>query len=170
MGAPYPAKGIANAFLQRSFNGREKIEPMKLQKLVYLAHGYYLAATKGNPLINEAFEAWKYGPVVPSLYHEFKHCGAQPISELATEVDFEKFDFEPVAAPESDKLVRDVIDFVWDTYKGWSGLKLSDLSHKPGWAWERTRTKHTINLLNQDIDNQEIFSDFRALVKPTASA
>ena len=68
MPAPYSAKAIANAFLQRAFNEKKAIGQLKLQKLVYIAHGYYLALTGGNPLVNEPFEAWDYGPVNRTLY------------------------------------------------------------------------------------------------------
>ena len=42
--------------------------PMHVIKLVYLAHGWMLGFTS-RALINEAVEAWTYGPVVPSTYY-----------------------------------------------------------------------------------------------------
>jgi len=44
---------------------------MKLQKLVYYAHGWHLALNN-EPLIDEQVECWQYGPVISSLFHEFK--------------------------------------------------------------------------------------------------
>ncbi|MBM6980038.1 MAG: SocA family protein [Actinomyces succiniciruminis] len=40
---------------------------MKLQKLLYLIQGSYLAQT-GKPLFPEVPQAWKYGPVYPAAY------------------------------------------------------------------------------------------------------
>ncbi|MBW3070014.1 MULTISPECIES: Panacea domain-containing protein [unclassified Actinomyces] len=40
---------------------------MKLQKLLYLIQGSYLAQT-GNPLFPETPQAWQYGPVYPAVY------------------------------------------------------------------------------------------------------
>ena len=52
---------------------RREIEstPMHMIKLVYLSHGWMLGLRERS-LINEAVEAWRYGPVVPSVYHRFK--------------------------------------------------------------------------------------------------
>src|SRR5215467_7486621 len=80
----YPAKAVANEFLYLAKEERRPVTPMQLLKLVYFAHGWYLALT-GERLIDERVEAWKYGPVVPSIYHEFKRFGNEPITEYATE-------------------------------------------------------------------------------------
>jgi uncharacterized phage-associated protein len=61
----YPIEAIANSILDECEKRGIRLTPMKLQKLLYLAHGYYVAIT-GQPLIDEDFEAWKYGPVAPS--------------------------------------------------------------------------------------------------------
>jgi uncharacterized phage-associated protein len=55
---------------------------MKLIKTVFIAHGFYLAS-KDKPLVNEFVQAWKYGPVIDSVYHEFKGLGHKPIKFLA---------------------------------------------------------------------------------------
>jgi uncharacterized phage-associated protein len=51
------------------------ITPLKLQKLLYYAQGYALAFF-GQRLFPEPIEAWEKGPVVPSVYEEFKSHGA----------------------------------------------------------------------------------------------
>lgn len=50
---------------------------LKLIKLVYLAYGWSIALD--YRLFDEPIVAWKHGPVIRSLYHEFKHFGAAPI-------------------------------------------------------------------------------------------
>jgi uncharacterized phage-associated protein len=84
---PYSPIAVANRFLQLSFAEKRPIDHMKLQKLVFFAHGYYLAASKleaGDPvpLVDEYFEAWPYGPVSPRLYEEFKEFGRREITRL----------------------------------------------------------------------------------------
>jgi len=139
MSAPYPPKAIANAFLQRAFNDKKKIEHLKLQKLVYLAQGYYLALSGGVPLVNEAFEAWDYGPVCRNLYTEFRDFGKSPINRLATELDWDAEEWLPVPVPADDAGATKVIDFVYKTYIDKSAFALSDMTHQAGWAWEKTR-------------------------------
>jgi uncharacterized phage-associated protein len=47
------------------------MDPMKLQKLLYYCQGYSLGLT-GRLLFEDVIEAWKYGPVVQSVYREYK--------------------------------------------------------------------------------------------------
>ena len=76
--APYSALAIANFFLEN----HKSISPMKLQKLVYFAHGWNLAISN-NPLIKEPIEAWDYGPVISTIYNEFKLFGGSNKNRLA---------------------------------------------------------------------------------------
>ena len=79
----YSAKAIANYFLGLADAEKKPISHLKIQKLVYIAHGWYLAI-KGEPLVGDEYaEAWQYGPVFPSLYHEFKIHGSGHITEPA---------------------------------------------------------------------------------------
>lgn len=92
MTAPYDPRSIANFYVQRSLREKRPIDHMKLQKLIYFSHGYYLAATGLNggepqPLIDEFFEVWPYGPVCPSVYESFKEYGKEPIVRPALGYD-----------------------------------------------------------------------------------
>src|ERR1700738_4990459 len=79
----YPAQAVANFFIKKSIEDHiEDFNIMKLIKTVFIAHGFYLA-TKDKPLINEFVQAWKYGPVIDSVYHEFKGLGHKSIKFLA---------------------------------------------------------------------------------------
>ena len=54
---------------------------LALQKILYLIHMVHLGRT-GEPLIQLRFEAWDYGPVLPSLYHRVKIFGDKPIQDV----------------------------------------------------------------------------------------
>jgi uncharacterized phage-associated protein len=114
---------IANIFIDKALREKQPIDPLKLQKLIYIAHGWSLAFT-GRPLIKESFEAWKYGPVVPELYQRFKEYRSKYITQ-------------PTEAPEEtiDPVASDLINQVWDKYKDQSAVYLSSLTHEPGSAW-----------------------------------
>jgi len=165
MPGPYPPKAIANAFLQRAFNDKKICGHLKLQKLVYLAHGYYLALTNGVPLVNEPFEAWDYGPVCRNLYIEFRDHGKAPIDRLATEFDWDAEQELPVAVPTDDTAVDKVIDFVYRTYIDRTAFTLSDMTHQAGWAWDKTRKADKFGLKNVDIPNDLIAADFKPHIK-----
>jgi len=152
---PYKAKAIANYFLDLAEAEGKRLDPMQLQKLVYFAHGWYLALT-GEPLVEEHPEAWTYGPVFPSLYHEFKRYGPGHIESRAMEWHLDMnagsghmMDFHPVPPTlddDPDETPRDfakqVIRRVWAIYGSWTALQLSQLTHLPGGPWDVTRREN----------------------------
>lgn len=62
---PYKAKAAANYCLDLAEEEGKRLDPMQIQKLVYFAHGWYLALT-GEPLVEEHPEAWAYGRSFPA--------------------------------------------------------------------------------------------------------
>jgi uncharacterized phage-associated protein len=134
----YDAKAIANYFLDLARASNSALTPMKLQKLVFFAHGWCLALY-GRPLIADAVEAWKFGPVIPSLYHEFKSAGSAAIETPASTVDLENFDLVFPRVPQEDRETRELLDQVWRSYGGLSAYQLSSLTHLPGSPWSQVR-------------------------------
>ncbi len=75
------ALAIAEYFLflaAEDFTATEPITPMKLQKLAYYAQGYSLAL-HDRPLFHEPIQAWRYGPVVESIYYAYRRYGGSAI-------------------------------------------------------------------------------------------
>lgn len=126
----YPASVIAYAFVEKGIEEGQFVTQMKLQKMVYFAHGYHLARY-GEPLINEKFEAWKFGPVVEDIYHIYKLYGSDPIMDTY---------FLPKpprgvrAKPLSDSAI-DAIEYTWKVTKTLSATQLSQWSHLDGSPW-----------------------------------
>lgn len=131
----YPAKAVANEFLALAKADGKTISPMKLLKLVYFAHGWYLAFT-GQPLIQERVEAWQYGPVISTLYHEFKKFGNDPITEEAEDVRVEGGKITPFTPRIDDEnLGKALIAKVWQNYGQYSAGQLSSATHQEGTPW-----------------------------------
>jgi uncharacterized phage-associated protein len=101
---------------------------MKIQKLVYLAHGWNLAL-HGSPLIKQDVEAWPYGPVIRSLYDQFKKYRASPITEKA---------YAPEGTEPLDGNAKRLVEAVWSKYRPYSAIQLSMFTHEPGYAWDLT--------------------------------
>src|SRR5437667_252720 len=60
----YSAMAVANAFIKRAKEKQLRdLSPMKLQKLLFFAQSWYLARND-EPLIDDFFCRWQYGPVV----------------------------------------------------------------------------------------------------------
>ncbi len=146
---PQSSAAIANYILDRADRDRAPIDHMKLQKLVYLAHGWHLAVT-GQPLIQDKIEAWQYGPVIPSLYHEFKECGSNPIKGRAREYDA-NYEFTEAKADLPAETAA-VLEKVWNTYKELDAIDLSSLTHQAGTPWSAAAGK----LSTKELRNKRV--------------
>ncbi len=126
----YNPLSIANYFVKKSWEEGKELTPMKLVKLVYIAHGWHLAITE-QPLLTEVPQAWKYGPVIPSVYHAFKSYGNSQITRLYSVLG--RDDIPEVTAPP----IRLLLDKVWEIYSKYNGIELSALTHKNDTPWDK---------------------------------
>lgn len=162
----YHAKSIANAFITLANRDSCEIDPMQLQKLMYFANGYFVAENNGAPLIDEYFEAWDYGPVIPSVYYEFKEYQSGSIKRFAYTWDSGKRKRIIAPQPVGDEGAEDVISWVWETYKNHSGLKLSRLTHKTGGPWDKARKRAKLfGMRNEDISLEDTKEYFEQLIE-----
>jgi uncharacterized phage-associated protein len=165
---PYSAASIANAFLTRAFRDKIGISPMKMQKLAYIAQGYSLVET-GEPLFDELFEAWQFGPVLPSLYHECKVYRNGSVTDYLRDVDLHTSQYSAAPLPTGDEAVDQIIDFVWHQYGKQNAVALSDWTHAKGGPWYTVTKGGTEILRNKDIPNDLINDYFREnLYEPAA--
>lgn len=148
----YTAKSIANVFISLGQRDGTPVSNMKLQKLLYFAHALYLSAT-GRPLIGESPEAWQYGPVYSSVYHEFKNCGSAPITTLAMSMLPDRFEW--AVAPPVDQTTLSFLESVWKTYGPLNAVALSALSHVPDGPWARVR-RESYGSISADIPDSYI--------------
>ena len=146
---------IATYFLQKEEENSKTITPMKLIKLVYIAHGWYLAITDGKPLIEEKAEAWKYGPVISTLYDRFRIYGRGVITEIP------KVDTTNI----SDKDIV-ILDDVWNNYGDKSGVQLSGKTHEPNTPWSKVweKAKETTKKEDLIIPNSLIMQHYKNLL------
>ena len=149
---PYSAAQIANEFITLASREAIELDPLKIQKLIYLTHGWSLAFLD-RPLIEEAIEAWTYGPVVPEIYRAFRSYGYSSIDKTLP---------IPDNTTEIDEQSRRLIAEVWKTYKGRTGVQLSMLTHEPGYAWDVTRREQgdSRRFNSPTISNEMIKSEF----------
>jgi uncharacterized phage-associated protein len=119
---------VSNAFL-KLYGQKGGISHMKLQKLTYLFHGFWLQENDDRALSVDP-EVWQFGPVFGSLYQALKRFRAEPITEPKSEVlDFS----DPAIDGDPDHI--DLVKRIWAKYGELSGGQLSDLTHKPGSPW-----------------------------------
>lgn len=120
-------EAVANYFLQKAWSDNRDLTPIQVLKLAYFAHGWTLGFTE-KPLINCEVVAWKYGPVILPIYHQFKCFGNQPIDQLAE-------DFDSPYESKYSRMENNILDAVWKNYGDMDGMALSALTHTKGTPW-----------------------------------
>lgn len=78
MKGKYSALDVAYETINYLNAKKSVVSNLKLQKLLYFFQGLY-AVPNNERLFEENFEAWQYGPVIPSVYREFNMYGANSI-------------------------------------------------------------------------------------------
>jgi uncharacterized phage-associated protein len=146
------ARVVANELLRLAREDGKALTPLQILKLVYIAHGWMLGLRQ-RPLISDRIEAWRYGPVIPTLYHRMKAYGA---GNVTTTQLGHSFSFEPALdADEQVMLAR-----VYRSYRQMTGIQLSQLTHQPGTPWEITYLSEG---QNSQISNDLIAEHYRRL-------
>ena len=138
---------VANNFINRALKENISITPLKLQKLVYFLYRSYLICT-GEQLFSERFETWKLGPVIPSLYAEFQSYGDKSIKTFAKDSKDNVF-----MVTEKGKY-KECLDDVWENYKDYSGIELSNFTHRENTAWSKAKKSQSRYLNDEDIKNE----------------
>jgi len=137
------AKEVARWFLLRNdieadFGDTDLITHLKLQKLLYYAQGIALAVF-GKPIFDEDILAWKHGPVVLSVYEEYKECGSDPIEVIRTEDDDRILE-----AMEADESNRNVLEATFTNYGKYSAWHLRNMTHDER-PWKETALNDVIS-------------------------
>lgn len=123
---------VCNNVLFRAFTQKVDVSPMKLQKLLYFVACEYQKRTD-TPLFSESFQVWKYGPVLPSVYGEFKSFGKEPISAYARDAKGISYIVDESTSP----ALKSSIDIIWGSFKDWDPIALSQITHMEGSAWSK---------------------------------
>lgn len=129
----YDPRSVANFIISECSDDGVFITNITLQKLVYFCHAFFLLEHK-EPLVSGYFEAWKYGPVHPTLYKAFKKFGANPITEIAQGYNY--LENSAVPLPTIEELrARRTIKSVLSRLGSMSAGQLIDLTHAKNGPW-----------------------------------
>jgi len=130
------ATTVADEMLKIAKRQGRSLTPMQLMKIVYIAHGWSLAILNRD-LFSDRIEAWKYGPVIPTLYQATKRFGRDPIPHNLIE------DGEPSPLPGD---VQAFLEDIFSKYGHLSGISLSNLTHRPGSPWDQRFRDGVMNI------------------------
>lgn len=127
------AKDVAQFLLSLiDTNVGDTVSNLKLQKLLYYCQGYYLALYN-KPLFEDKIYAWDYGPVVRTVYDEYKFYGSSAIVPVMN------------YCGKLTKAQRALVLKVYEQYGQFSAGKLVDMTHNEA-PWKTTKKNTEITL------------------------
>lgn len=134
----YSAVAVANAFIEKAKKGQvSNLTPMKLQKLLFYTQSWHLKLRGGQPLFDDLFARWKFGPVIPQVYHLLKKYGSSDVNDKISIIIDGDDGFKRITPTiQSDDLdAIALIDKIIEVYGKYSGTELSNLTHSTTSAW-----------------------------------
>lgn len=147
----YEATTAANEILRDNRARGRTTTPLQLIKLLYIAHGFLLAV-RGKTLFSEPVQAWKFGPVIKSVYHKAKDFGRAPIpGDLPMLLSF--------GARTIDPDTKKIIGAVVDKWGNLSGVALSNWTHLPGSPWHQVFREDANDIVIPNELIQKYFSE-----------
>jgi uncharacterized phage-associated protein len=124
---------VANYLLEVAARRGIPVTNLALQKLLFFAHAISLAERKEG-VVSGYFEAWKFGPVHPTVYQAFKAAGSRAIDFRAESLDPVSRARSPLQ-PLTDSATRDICDRVMILFGPMSAGRLVDVAHAEGGPW-----------------------------------
>ncbi|WP_238902654.1 type II toxin-antitoxin system antitoxin SocA domain-containing protein [Clostridium sp. YIM B02506] len=114
---------------------KKDFDQLQIQKLLYFVYSEY-AKEHDEPLFEEAFEAWTYGPVIPSVYDQISKYKRKKIVFEDKELEKLKLKIKLSRVYDSQSILE-CIDKVIEQYGNKTGMKMVDETHVEGSPWYR---------------------------------
>jgi len=143
---------------------------LKLQKLLYFAYGVHLSLFN-EKLFNDEIQAWKLGPVIPSVYKEFKDHGKNPIGVSSRAAILKDDDSGEVETPAINEMTEEnkakSLFISCASYGEKSAWDLVDMLHNgESSAWKKHYDKNKRGII---IPDQDILSEFEGSIDKIAT-
>lgn len=140
MKRPYTAIDIASFFINKG------VTPLQLQKLLYYSQLWFFVKS-GKYLFANSIKAWIYGPVIHSVWDNFRYMKRSSVIPLVRAKNVDLSD------------ISGHLDNIWKAYGHLSGSQLVDLSHSE-LPWKTSR----VGLLD-DTPSDKVVSIDKATTK-----
>jgi len=154
----YDPREVANFILDEASRLQKPITNLVLNKLIYFCHGWHLALL-GTPLQRETFEAWQYGPVLRSVYSEFRESRTHPVQHKAKTLDLstgQMVDIEPKIDIETATFLREILK----SYIFLTPWQLVEITHVPNGPWDLALRRNSDSKRGARLNNSDIASFF----------
>lgn len=136
----YDVIDISNYLIKIANDKHEVITNLKLQKLLYFLQAAFLIE-QDKQLIEQKFQRWDYGPVIPDSYHFFKQFGSGPIGQPVPKTVIDTSNgFKIKSIPFNEDVInendRNSISNFYDKMGGYSTSRLIDMTHEQS-IWKK---------------------------------
>lgn len=126
---------------------------LTLEKLTYFCYADYMAST-GKKLFEDKIYAYMHGPIVNSIYVQFRHRGTDDLSETkeanSQTSSYSSAKSRILFADDGNQKLRS-IDETLKKYAQLDAWDLVKLTHRTGSPWQRTQQSTLIS--DDDIKN-----------------
>jgi len=131
----YDGRALANFLLDYADGRKMKVSLLALMKIIYYAHGWYLAKF-GHPLVRQPFEAWQHGPVVRIVWDAFRGNRKKHLTSRAERLDVLTNQRAIVEYRDVTSEVADFLRDIFDAYSKIHAVELSNMTHANGSPWD----------------------------------
>ena len=139
----YTANDVAEFFINLSLTNKidddvnEGITNLKLQKMLYFSQAAHLVL-HNEELFKEDIQAWKWGPVVVSVYHKYKTFKNMPLPLPKDFVD-----------KIGDEETIHFLNGIWEMLNKYSASELMNITHSHA-PWKDAFEKGKNNVITKE--------------------
>ena len=157
---------VANCMIRLAIINNNPPTHMKLQKLIYFAHGWNLAFYD-EPLTDKIFQAWHSGPALIDVYQKFRLYGNERITKpyigLTYSEEEQNYKFYEPSIQDRERTLQLLQRTckAYGIYFGYELAKMIDVKNSP---WKMMWTKYA-GVPDIEIPNDLIKDYFKDLMK-----
>jgi len=151
------AEAVANWFINQSIEANQPFGLIKLQRLLFFAHGWCLALY-GLPLLRDQVEAGDYAPVFPSIQKFGEVYGSNPVSSFLKISGSQSLP----AVSENDPRIP-LLQKIWEVYGKCTDVHLCRIATEKEGPWDTTR-KLNPGRTGTNIPDTLLESHFKSLL------
>lgn len=140
---------VCKYLLNIAYQNGDLITNLKMQKLLYYAQAWYMVNNKGRRLFSDEIQAWKYGPVVPTVYNALKKHNRSPIR-----LNVDNEDFTVISKKQKKFMEEFAVEFF-----GVSASELVAMTHTEA-PWKTAWAKGEGSV----IDTAEMYSFYKQML------
>ena len=152
MAIGYKAITVANYIIDYSNRNNKPVSNLKLQKLLYYVQAAFLVE-RSKPAFSNDISAWKYGPVVESVYHVFKIYANDSINHINEDITSDII---------SDIEDKEIIEKVVSSYFEYDPIQMMLKTHRED-PWINSNKLEKGSIIGND-DIKEFYSQNRGLI------